>query len=66
MPKLLLQRKSSVTFCENIQKKRNMIIEIISCDFDKSESWIFKIDPCYPKTLPATLLTYMSQRQEEN
>ena len=24
------------------QKKRNMIIEILSCDFDESESWIFE------------------------
>ena len=36
--KLLLQKKSGVTSCENSQKKRNMIKEILSCDFDESES----------------------------
>ena len=39
--KLLLQKKSRGTFCENSQKKRNVVIEILSCDFDKSESEIF-------------------------
>ena len=24
------------------QKKRNVIIEILSCDFDENESWIFQ------------------------
>ena len=41
--KLLLQKKSRVTFCENNgQKKRNVIIEILSCDFEESISWNFQ------------------------
>ena len=40
--KLLLEKKSRVTFCENSQKKRNIIIEILCCDFDESKSWIFQ------------------------
>ena len=36
--KLLLQKKSLVTFCGNSQKKRNVKIEILSCDFDSHKT----------------------------
>ena len=36
MSKLLLQKKSRVTFYEDSQKKRNVIITFFSCDFGKS------------------------------
>ena len=36
--KLLIQKMSRVTFCENRQIKRNVILEVLSCDFDESES----------------------------
>ena len=39
--KLLLQKKSRVTFCKNSHKKKNTI-KILSCDFDESESGIFQ------------------------
>ena len=41
--KLLLQKESLVTICENSPKKSNVIIEIFSCDLDDHKS--FKMDP---------------------
>ena len=43
------------------QKKRNVMIENLSCDFGESKQ-IFKMDSDYPKTF----LNYMNQRQVEN
>ena len=61
--KLLLQKsrvqhsvkKSEETKCDN----RNMALM-------KANHKFFKMDPYYPETLPATLLNYMNQRQEES
>ena len=32
----------------------------------KANHKFFKMDPCYPKTLPAAFLNYMNQQQEKN
>ena len=32
----------------------------------KANHKIFKMDPYYPKTLPAAFLNYMNQQQEKN
>ena len=41
------------------------MIEILSCDFDESESQIFQNGSIYPQTLLATFLNCMNQRQED-
>ena len=50
-----LVKKSEETKCDN----RNMTLM-------KANHKFFKMDPYYPKTLPAPFLNYMNQRQEEN
>ena len=40
--KAIATKQSRVTFCENSQKKRNVITEILFCDFDESESYNFQ------------------------
>ena len=64
--KAIATKQSRVTFCENSQKKRNVITQkFYFVTLMKANHTIFKMDPYYPKTLLATFLNYMNQRQED-
>ena len=60
--KAIVTKKLRVRFCKNSEEakcdNRNMTLM-------KANHKFFKMDPYYPKTLPATFLNYMNQRQED-